>query len=269
MYWVNGIPSKMTSIDNRALHFGDGFFTTANLKNGKIDFLSWHIDRLNLSAKKLMFDNFNADIVREEMKKAAITEMNGFIKIIISRNNNGGNVCGYRYSDDIEVSRIILTGKLPDHYSRWVNSGIIIKTSIVRLARNCVLAGIKHLNRLEQVMIANWIQKNGSIDEALVLDTAGNIIECCSANIFFRKNNTVFTPSLYYAGVNGIIRQLILELLPKIGYFIQEIMVGPEFLKDVDEVFITNSLLPVVSVNTINNIFYKDNKLCCLLRSYL
>lgn len=269
MYWVNGVPKKMISINNRAVHFGDGFFTTARLNDGKIDFFNLHINRLILSAKKLMFNNFDIDIVYKEMQKAAIFGINGFIKVIISRINRDGKMYGYRCSDAIEVSRIIYTGQLPHYYSEWLYSGIKMKTSVIRLARNCFLAGIKHLNRLEQVMIAHWIQKDRTIDEALVLDTEGNIVECCSANIFWRKNNRVFTPSVCYAGVNGIIRQLVLKLISTLGYLSEEVIVNVESLKEADEVFITNSLLPIVSVNVIDDVFYKEKKLCDLLNLYL
>lgn len=270
MYWVNGVLNTMTSLNNRALHFGDGFFTTAKLTNGNIDFLDWHTERLNFSAKKLLFNSFDIDIVQKEMQKAAVVRMNGFIKVIISRKNSNMNTSGYRFLHDVEVLRIIHTGSIPEHYAKWLKFGIKIKTSVIRLARNHFLAGIKHLNRLEQVMISNWICKNKNIiDEALVLDTEGNVVECCSANVFWRKKNQVFTPSVCYAGVNGIIRQLVLELLPKFGYLGKEVIVSPEYLRNADEVFITNSLLPIVSVNVVNDIFYKDKTLFSLLKSCL
>lgn len=270
MYWVNGVLSDTVSLDNRALHFGDGFFTTAKLTNGKIDFLDWHIERLDIAAKRLMFGNFDIDIVHQEMQKAAVIGMNGFIKVIISRKNNDMNAGGYRCVGGFKILRIIYTGRIPKHYSQWLRFGIKIKTSAIRLARNHFLAGIKHLNRLEQVMIANWIYKhNNIIDEALVLDTAGNIVECCSANVFWRKKHQVFTPSVRDVGVNGIIRQLVLKLLPKLGYFGTEVIVSPKYLKNADEVFITNSLLPIVSVNTVDDISYKNQTLFSLLRSYL
>lgn len=264
MYWVDGIFNNTISPSNRALHFGDGFFTTARLRNRKIDFLDWHIDRLNFSSKKLMFNNFDIDLLCQEIEKAAVIGIDGFIKIIVSRKNSNEKIQGYRYTNDFEISRIIYINQLPDYYSHWVKFGITIKTSTVRLSRNCFLAGVKHLNRLEQVMIANWICNN-SIDEALVLDTEDNVIECCSANIFWRKNKQVFTPSLYYSGVNGIMRRLILQLLPKLGYLVKEVMVSSKCLKSADEVFITNSLLPVVSVNVIDDVFYQDKTLFCLL----
>lgn len=269
MYWINGIANHKISLGNRALHFGDGFFTTAKVKNGKIEFLNWHMHRLKLSAKKLMFKDVNFELVHQELKKAAIIGMHGFIKIIVSRENIIEDMRGYRCVNS-QVSRIIYVGKLPEYHLRWLQFGVTLQTSVIRLSRNFFLAGIKHLNRLEQVMIAHWIcNQHNKIDEALVLDTANNVVECCAANIFWRKRNRVFTPSIRYAGVNGVIRQLILKLLPKLGYIIQEIIVSPVHLQDAEEVFITNSLLPVVSVNTIDNISYQDRTLFNLLSTHL
>ncbi|WHL25281.1 MAG: aminodeoxychorismate lyase [Candidatus Blochmannia vicinus] len=268
MYWVNGILKKTVSLNNRALHFGDGFFTTARLRNGEIEFLDFHMDRLIFSAKKLMFDNFNYNLLYKEMLQAAsFSGSYNVIKVIISRINN--RIHGYKCKNDIEPLRIIYIGRLPRYYMRWVDSGICMRTSIVRLARNTFLAGIKHLNRLEQVMISIWISKNKEIDEALVLDTDGNVVECCSSNIFWRYNYQVFTPSIHYAGVNGIMRQIILRLLPELGYCIRTVTVGPDHLKNANEVFITNALLPLASVNSIDDYFYSDKTLFHLLQSYI
>ncbi|URJ24251.1 aminodeoxychorismate lyase [Candidatus Blochmanniella camponoti] len=269
MYWVNGISKKTISLNNRALHFGDGFFTTAKVQNGKIDFLDWHMDRLVISAKRLIFNNFNFNLLHKEMQQAAAyNDIYNVIKVIISRSNSH-RLYGYRCNNDIEPLRIIHVSRLPKYYTRWIHSGIRLRTSTVRLARNSCLAGIKHLNRLEQVMIAIWVSKNDTTDEALVLDTDGNVVECCSANIFWRYKYQVFTPSLYYSGVNGTMRQLVLKLLPKLGYCIREVTVGPEHLKNANEVFITNALLPLAPVNSIDDCVYSDRTLFHLLRFHI
>lgn len=267
MYWVNGISQRVISLDNRALHFGDGFFTTAKLENKTVNLIDYHMDRLRLSARRLMFNNINFDLLYKEVLKAANYSINGIIKIIISRVNNN-SVYGYRYDQCVEPVRIIRTSELSKHYTAWHKHGVRLKVSTIRLARNPFLAGIKHLNRLEQVMIASEIYQDKTVDEALVLDTSGNIVECCSANIFWRKNNIVFTPSVYYAGINGVIRQIILKLLPSLGYCVKEVIMGIECIKNMDEVFITNSLLPLASVNIINNNIYSNKKLFKLLSTY-
>ncbi|URJ24907.1 aminodeoxychorismate lyase [Candidatus Blochmannia ocreatus (nom. nud.)] len=270
MYWLNGVPHKKISLNNRGLHFGDGFFTTAKLNNGKIEFLDLHLDRLIISSNRLMFNCFDINVIRKEMLSAASCSGKfDVIKVIIVRSDLYNAPCKYRYISDIEPLRIICVSKLSNCYEQWVNLGIRLKTAIIRLSRNDILSGIKHINRLEQVMIANWIGKNSDADEALVLDTDGNVVECCSANIFWRYKYEVFTPSLYYAGVNGIMRQLVIKLLSELGFSVNQVMVGPKHLKCADEVFITNTLLPIVSVKSIDDCVYSKKTLFNLLNSYI
>lgn len=267
-YWINGARSTSISLNNRALHFGDGFFTTAKIKNSTVILLDYHIDRLMISANRLMFDNLNFDLLYKEILQAAIYSVNGVMKIIISRENLNSTY-GYRFGKNTKSLRIICTYPLAQHYIKWYRHGIRLMISTIRIARNPNFSGIKHLNRLEQVMIATEIYNNKVVDEALVLDTENNIVECCSANIFWRLNRQVFTPSIYHSGINGIIRQLILKLLPSLGYYVKEVMVGINHLKKMDEVFITNSLLPLASVNIINNDTYQDKTLFNLLSSHI
>ncbi|ADV33798.1 aminodeoxychorismate lyase [Candidatus Blochmanniella vafra str. BVAF] len=270
MYWVNGVLQTQISLNNRALHFGDGFFTTSQIKKGEVQWLSYHMDRLILSARRLMFDNVNFHILYKEILKAANYSKYGIIKIIITRMSYDRVVYGYGFDDKLEILRIIRVLPCSEHYKKLCYSGVRLKISSIRLSRNPLLSGIKHLNRLEQVLIASEIYRNKkNIDDVLVLDTENNIVECCSANIFWRKKNKVFTPYLHHAGVNGVIRQVILKILPDLGYVVQEVMVGIEHLKEMEEVFITNSLLPLASVNVINNYFYSDKTLLNLLKFHI
>lgn len=268
MYWINGITSTSISLDNRALHFGDGFFTTAKIKNGKVILLDYHMDRLKESSQRLMFENLNIDVLYKEILQAAICYVDGVMKVIISRQNSD-TVYGYRYSRNFESLRIICTYPISQHCDQWYKYGVRLMISSIRLARNSYFSGIKHLNRLEQVMIAAEIHKNKVADEALVLDTEDNIVECCSSNIFWRVKHQVFTPSIYYSGINGVMRKLILKLLPSLGYDVQEVTVGIDYLKNMEEIFITNSLLPLASVNVINNYTYSDKTLFNLLSSHV
>lgn len=260
MYWINGIISKSISLNNRAIHFGDGFFTTSKIEDGQVIFISQHMKRLILSAQRLMFENLDYDLLYKEILQAATYSINGIIKIIIIRANQH-NIHGYRFNKNFQPLRIICTYPFPQNYIQWHKCGVRLMISTVRISRNFLFSGIKHLNRLEQVMIAKEIDDNEVADEALVLDTENNIVECCSANIFWRINQQVFTPSVYHAGVNGVIRQLILKLLPSLGYHVQEVMVGVDHIKNINEAFITNSLLPLASVQSINNNIYKDRTL--------
>ncbi|QOI11050.1 aminodeoxychorismate lyase [Blochmannia endosymbiont of Colobopsis nipponica] len=261
MYWINGVFGKRLSLFNRAVQFGDGFFTTAKLKDNKILLLDWHIERLIMSAKRLLFNNINWSFLLKEIQTVADSNTDGVIKIIIARNNSINNC---NYPNNGSSVRIIIHDKMPDYYVSWLQDGIKLALSPIKLVRDSVFSGIKHLNRIEQFMINAYRDKNIS-DEVLVLDTEDNIIECCYSNIFWRRNMKVFTPMLTHAGIFGIMRRLIMILLPKLGYQIKEIITGIEDIYRADEVFITNSLLPVVSVNSIEEKKFYDKTLFKLL----
>lgn len=109
------------------------------------------------------------------------------------------------------------------------------------------LAGLKHLNRLEQVLIRSHLEQTDA-DEALVLDSDGWLTECCAANLFWRQGRDVFTPGLDYAGVNGIMRQRCIAQLAPSTFRVVEVTARPETLREADEVLICNALMPLVPV---------------------
>ena len=126
-------------------------------------------------------------------------------------------------------------------------TGATLALSPVPLGRNPYLAGLKHLNRLEQVLIRSHLEQTNA-DEALVLDSDGWLTECCAANLFWRCGRDVYTPRLDQAGVNGIMRQFIIARLAHSPYRVVEVNARPEALAQADEVIICNALMPVIPV---------------------
>ncbi|VFS38394.1 putative aminodeoxychorismate lyase [Yokenella regensburgei] len=157
-------------------------------------------------------------------------------------------------------SRILSTSPAPAHYSRWQEEGITLALSPVQVGRNPLLAGLKHLNRLEQVLIRAHLEQTDA-DEALVLDSDGWVTECCAANVFWRAGDTVFTPRLDQAGVNGIMRQHCLALLAQSRYRVVEVHARIEAVRQADEVCICNALMPIVPVNTFGDVRYLSHEL--------
>ncbi|MGL9773872.1 MAG: aminodeoxychorismate lyase [Sodalis sp. (in: enterobacteria)] len=257
MYWINGIPQAQLPLADRTIHFGDGFFTTARVLDGDIPLLAWHLERLDLAAQRLLFAPFDAEALRREMLMAAGDGGDGVLKALISRGSGGR---GYSFSGCGAPVRIVSRSPAPAHYPRWRQDGVRLHQSPVRLARNPLLAGIKHNNRLEQVLIRAHLERDDA-DEALVLDSEGVVVECAGANLFWRRGQDVFTPALHYAGVAGVVRRHVMSLLPALGYALTEVAVGPGALATADEVFITSALLPIVPVKAIDERHYGDRTL--------
>ena len=178
------------------------------------------------------------------MGRLAQQHTDGVLKVIITRGAGGR---GYSSVGCQQPTRILSVSAYPAHYTRWKEEGIALALSPVTLGRNSYLAGLKHLNRLEQVLIRSHLEQTNA-DEALVLDSDGWLTECCAANLFWRRGRDVYTPRLDQAGVNGIMRQFIIAQLAHSPYRVVEVNARPEALAQADEVIICNALMPVIPV---------------------
>jgi 4-amino-4-deoxychorismate lyase len=129
----------------------------------------------------------------------------------------------------------------PAHYQK---SGVVLRICQQRLSSNTTLAGIKHLNRLEQVLArAEW--QDDCYAEGLMLDLQGKLIEGTMSNVFLRYGSDWYTPSLHTCGVAGIMRALVMELAASVGICIVEREVDAKILHQAEEIFITNSVIGI------------------------
>lgn len=243
MWLINGTEQTHLAADDRAVQFGDGCFTTARVVNGSIRFFDYHLDRLEAGCRKLGFTPPAREQLRDESEKLASGHACAALKIIITRGVGGR---GYAVPTG-EPTRMLRIGACPTHYDTLRESGAVLAHVPVSLSRNPWLAGIKHLNRLEQVLIRAHLEQT-TADEALVLDTEGWLTECCAANLFWRKGDAVFTPVLNNAGVEGTMRRHILQLLAASPWTVTQTRAPLEVLSTADEVIICNALMPVLPV---------------------
>ena len=244
MFLINGVEQDTLAANDRAAQFGDGCFTTARIQQGQVALLDAHLQRLQTTCEKLQIPFHDWLTLSEEMQRLARPHAQGVLKVILTRGVGGR---GYSTAGCVSPTRILSVSPFPAHYARWREEGITLTQSPVPLGRNPWLAGLKHLNRLEQVLIRSHLEQTDA-DEALVLDSEGWVTECCAANLFWRKGRDVFTPRIDQAGVNGIMRQHIIAQLAESPYQLIEVVALPEALADADEVLICNALMPIVPV---------------------
>lgn len=261
MTWINGKPQATLAANDRAVQFGDGSFSTARIKAGKVQLLTAHLQRLRLGCERLLIEGCDWAALEQEMCTLAATTQDAVLKVIISRGAGGR---GYSPAGCQQPTRILTLSALPAHYLPLQHQGARLVTSPVQLARNPLLAGIKHLNRLEQVLIRARLEQTGA-DEALVLDTQGVVVECCAANLFWREGERVFTPSIAHAGVDGVMRQHLLSVMAEMSLDCQIVEVMPERLKAADEVWICNALMPILPVRQIDDTHYASRQFYHLL----
>jgi 4-amino-4-deoxychorismate lyase len=261
--WINGIQQTELSARDRAVQFGDGCFTTAAVKNGKVVLLDAHLQRLKDSCERLLMNAPDLQQLAAEMCQAASGHAQAVLKVILTPGAGGR---GYSRAGCNSPTRIISLSPWPQHYNTLQQQGAVLMTSPVRLARSPLLAGIKHLNRLEQVLIRHHLDQTGA-DEALVLDTQGTVVECCAANLFWRKGGNVFTPHLENAGVDGIMRRYLMAQMGAFGQTCQLIDGSREEVLNADEVVICNALMPVLPVRQIDDVSFTARSLYQQLRA--
>ena len=241
---VNGEQCDTIAIMDRGFQYGDGLFETIEVRQNTPIFLERHLKRLNTDSQRLYIPQIDLDLLRSEIHQLCQNAGNAVLKIIITRGAGGR---GYRQPDEIQSTRILSLHPFPDYPQSFYNEGIVTRICNTRLGLNPTLAGMKHLNRLEQVMArAEW--NDVAIHEGIMLDFNDRVIEGTMTNLFYAKNGELFTASLGLCGIAGILRGWIFEQLPVIEHDFYL-----ENLQQADEIFVCNSIMGICGVRQIEN----------------
>lgn len=251
---INGIACRHLSVMDRGLHYGDGLFETIACVDEKLQFWDEHIERMHHGAGKLgiattAIDYFNDDVLA---LLQAHRISNCTIKLMLTR---GVSERGYRSPSPQKVSRIVLLSALPKYPDEYFTQGINCCFCRHPLSQNSALAGIKHLNRLDNVLARNEWQNE--YQEGFMLDDAGHVIEGTMSNVFAVKNRELFTPALSHSGVDGIIRQQILAIAPALNIETHIVDINKQQLQEMDEIFACNSLIGIWPVTALAESRYK------------
>lgn len=242
--FVNGKIADTIAISDRGLAYGDGCFTTALIMSGKVIMLAQHLERLVQQSQQLGLPTFDVCALENNMLSASIGIRIGIVKVIITSGSGGR---GYSRIG-VEQARVIISvHDYPSIYPQWQKEGICVGISELKLGINPMLAGIKHLNRLEQVLLRAELDKR-SENDLLVSDINDNVIECCSANVFWLMAGQWQTPLLTTAGVAGLMRANILQN----NNDIQQGHYTLSALNNIDAMFISNAILGIVPVKVFN-----------------
>ena len=240
---INGKSSDEISLYDRGLQYGDGLFETVAVVDETLLCWNEHLDRLQTGCIRLNIPVPNQETLLEESTRLIKSTKHGVLKIIITRGQGGR---GYALPERVEPTRIVSLYPWPEHVSKNLEAGVKTRICDYRYSHNPTLAGIKHLNRLEQILArAEW--NDSSINEGIVLDHANNVIEGTMSNIFYVVDEVLYTPDLSACGVDGIIRQKIIKL--------NDVCINKtslESLMAADEIFICNSIIGVLPIKRID-----------------
>lgn len=247
MFWVNGELSQSISPADRSFQYGDGCFTTMQVCNGEIQFWPLHIERMESCLKVLGIPFPDWQRVELWLNNAMLNAPRSGLKLHISRGEGGR---GYSPAQVTMPNITISHFHEPEHYSLWRATGVELGICRQRLGLNPLLAGHKHNNRLEQILMKAELELSGFVD-GVALDLNHHVIETTMANLFWVKDGHLLTPKLDSAGVAGVARRVILAEAEKTGIPVMIDKFKLESLLTADEVFISNSILNVAPVKAI------------------
>ena len=247
---INGQAESSIAVTDRGLQYGDGLFETIAVINSQFPLWERHMRRLKRGCEKLSLSCPDDELLLEEatelVRDISSNKIKLVLKIIITR---GIGERGYIYSDN-RPTRIISCSAWPEYPLENWQKGIRVHICSTRLAQQPALAGIKHLNRLEQVIARNeWQDKD--IAEGIMLDQDDNVIEGTFSNLFLVNNGCLQTPDLSLNGVTGVMRDYIMEQADNQDIKIEITKIKLDDVLDADEVFVCNSLIgiwPVVEI---------------------
>ncbi|MCO4292222.1 aminotransferase class IV [Solitalea sp. MAHUQ-68] len=226
---------------NRAFRYGDGLFESIRMIKGELKFLSFHTERLQYGMKQLMFSNyktFTADFLNQQVHQLAKSNKlfdNARIRISVFREGEG------LYTPETNQGAFIIEMQKMEESAYETNKkGVIIDLfSGVRKNYN-QLSGLKTSNSLPYILAAIQKQQTG-VDDVILLNDEGYLVEGISSNLFLVKNGEFYTPALTEGCVAGVMRRVMLEMALHTGLKMHEVKIKPEALRDADEIFLTNA----------------------------
>jgi 4-amino-4-deoxychorismate lyase len=247
---VNGTPKDTIRVASRAVQYGDGVFETIRITDRRPEHLARHLARLRAGCERLALPAIDWRALRDETLALAQCESRAVLKIILARGPGGR---GYRIPEQQTCDRILSLHELPEWPASISVEGIRTRLCRLRLADQPALAGIKHLNRLEQVLArAEWNEP--AIMEGLLMDRGNRLVEGVMSNVFLVRRGKLVTPDLSACGVAGVMRSVIIDQARRQAVECNIKPVSLEELKLADEVFVCNSLIGIWPVTAIDGI---------------
>lgn len=244
---INGKPRRRLPVTDRGLQYGDGLFETIAIVKGRPALWDQHIRRLQLGCERLLLPLPDRDQLAHEALSLTEGVDRGVLKITYTA---GEGQRGYSRPDPLRPIRILQCLQAPAFPDDFWHSGIDIGYCALRLTGQGPICGIKHLGRIEQVLARREVDGRG-LSEGLMLTESGEVVEGTATNLFAVKDGRLLTPPIVTAGVRGVMRDYMLELAVAAGVEVEERALDPLALDAADELFLTNSLIGLWPVRSL------------------
>ncbi len=261
--WLDGVPTSVLPLPDRGLDYGDGLFETLLVHHGKPLYTELHLERLAqglsalalpdcLSAARQQLENTAHDFFYQNKWPWAV------LRLSITR---GPGQRGYTPAINATPRILIQIGCL-DRDCGQMSNAATLGVAAIRLSKQPLLGGIKHLNRLEQVLAAAQAQAEGT-DECIVMDQTDHLTCVVAGNLFLVRHGELLTPKILDCGILGTRRRLIIEKwAPLIGLHVREVRLTLSDLQTAEEVFYSNSLQTVRPVGRVSEQCWDNHSVC-------
>lgn len=247
MWLVNGRSDGVLDPRDRGLQYGDGLFETLAVRDRRPRHWTRHMARLARGCERLGMPAPDFERLAREADQVCAGADSAVLKVVWTRGPGGR---GYAPSGADRPTRMVALYPPPEYPAEYFDQGITARWCRHRMGDNPALAGIKHLNRLDQVMArAEW--QDPRVAEGLVRDLAGNVVSGTMTNVFVARNGVLCTPGLERCGVEGVARERLLELAAGEGIRCEVGPMAPEQLLEADEVFVCNSVNGIWQVRSL------------------
>lgn len=265
MILVNGAANAMVHPADRGLSYGDGVFRTLLLRDAFN--ANWHRQYAKLvsDCARLSIICPDMTVFEQDFSLLDANENSGVLKLVVTR---GAGLRGYTMHQPMSPTRIVTTAPLPVYPPQCAEDGVTVRVCQLRLSRQPLLAGIKHLNRLENVLArSEW--QDPDIMEGLLLDDTGHVIGGTMTNLFAVRGHQLFTPDLSNSGIAGVTRERILAIAVNLGLSIKISQLSLSDVFEADEVMLCNSVIGIWQVRELGQKQWQKGHYAGLLRSLL
>jgi aminodeoxychorismate lyase len=230
--------------------YGNGLFETLRAIDRRPFALSEHLDRLRRSAEVIGLPLPPSDLLASEVSQAlcAAAEPDAYIRLTVTR---GPGASGPDPASCTEPTVLVVVRALPAPPERWLTEGLRAITSDIRRNSTSPLTRVKSLNYLECIL-ARQAAKAAGADEALFLDTEGNLAEATAWNLFFTEGGRLLTPSDAGPILPGVTRAIVLRLAKELGIECETGAYPPDRLTAATEAFLTNSLYGIMPLGSLD-----------------
>ena len=231
--------------DDRGIAYGDGLFETMRIHAGQVPWWDAHWARLQRGGQHLRMVLPDEGQVRGEAAALFADRAGGVLKLIVTRGSGGRGYAPTNTQPNWTLSRHPLPTPSP-------RDGLTLRWCTMRLAIQPALAGIKHCNRLEQVLArAEWNDPAASgpdADEGLMRSSEGDVVCATAANLFVLRESRWLTPKIDRCGVEGICRGQLLQLLDA-----REVRLSVADIETADAVFLCNAVRGILGVSRLGS----------------